>query len=88
MRRASNDNHPRHRTGTWSAPFWFVSFWSDRQRPVGLLLNLGARSTGAMTTIDEIKTPFATLDPKLLGHPGPDRFPPYPELCVVGGRDG
>jgi hypothetical protein len=55
---------------------------------VGLLLNLGARSTGAMTTIDQIGTRFAALDPKLLGHPGPDQFAPCPELRVVGGRDG
>jgi hypothetical protein len=55
---------------------------------VALLLNLGARSTGAMTTIDEIGTRFAALDSKLLGHPGPDQFPPCPELCIVGGRNG
>jgi hypothetical protein len=83
MRSASNDNHPQHRTGTWSAPFW-----ADRQRPVGLLLNLGARSTGAMTPIDQIGARFAALDPKLLGHRGPDQFAPCPELRVVGDRDG
>ena len=81
MRRTSNDNHPRHRLGTW-----FVSFWSDRQQLVGLLLNLGARSTVAMTTIDEIGTRFATLDPKLLSYCCPDQFPSCPELRVVGGR--
>jgi hypothetical protein len=81
MRSASNDNHPQHRTGTWSAPFW-----SDRQRPVGLLLNLGARSTGAMTTIDEIGTRFPALDAKLLGHRDPNQFPLFPELRVVGGQ--
>jgi hypothetical protein len=83
MRRASNDNHPRHRPGTW-----FASFRSNRLWPVGLLLNLGARSTGAMTPIDEIGARFAALDPKLLGHRGPDQFAPCPELRVVGDRDG
>jgi hypothetical protein len=53
---------------------------------VGLLLNLGARSTGAMTTIDVIGTRFVALDPKVLDHRDPDQFPPCPDLRVVGGR--
>ena len=63
-----------------------VKFYSlGRRPPDELLLKVGAR-TGTMTMIDQVVVRLAALDPEVLR--AFDRFQPWPDLRIVGRRDG
>jgi hypothetical protein len=63
----------------------------DKLYPLGprifaeILGRLGETSF-RMTEIEQVVAHFAALDPELLRALGGDRFPPRPDLRIVGGR--